>query len=238
MLPTQSVAALSVSAARYLKEKSVISERREEPGDRLKRLQTALMLGFRDTRRTDLFEALYRLSFRQVHTFVSVTRRGSARALDPDDLTQEVFLNVYRYSSSFKEQSGGFRGWCLTIARNVISRKAREHLRRAMLPLAESSDPADSSAGPRELSITQEEALSFHRAWRTYLLAYAAAYRELKPRDQEALRLVEVEGLQYREAALRLGVGLSNMKMILLRARKRIWRQMDAWGGSQTRAAG
>jgi RNA polymerase sigma-70 factor (ECF subfamily) len=238
MLQTQSSATLSVSAARYLKERGVLSERREDPSDRLKRQQTALMLGFRDTRRADLFEALYRLSFRQVRTFVSVTRRGSARALDPDDLTQEVFLNIYRYSSSFKEQSGGFRGWCLTIARNVISRKAREHLKRSMLPLAESCDPADSSADPRELSITHEEALTLRRAWRTYLLAYAAAYRELKPRDQEALRLVEVEDLQYREAALRLGVGLSNMKMILLRARRRIWRRMDAWGSSETRAAG
>jgi len=238
MLQTQSSAALSVSAARYLKEKGVLLERPEELGDRHKRLQTALMLGFRDTRRKDLFEALYRLSYQQVRSFVSVTRRGSARALDPDDLTQEVFLNVYRYSSSFKEQSGGFRGWCLTIARNLISRKAREHLKRAMLPLAESFDPVDSSAGPRELSITHEEALSLRRSWRTYLLAYAAAYRELRPRDQEALRLVEVEGLQYRVAALRLGVGLSNMKMILLRARRRIWRRMGAWGGSEARAAG
>ena len=151
---------------------------------------------------------------------------------------QEVFLNVYRYSSSFKERAGGFRGWCLTIARNVISRKAREHLRRAMLPLVDGSDPADSSQGPREQSITQEEALSFRRAWRTYLLAYAAAFRELKPRDQEALRLVEVEGLAYKEAADCLGVGLSNMKMILLRARRRIWRRMGEWGGSEARAAG
>jgi len=238
MLQTQSSVALSISAARYLKERGVLLEGSEEPEERRKRLQTALMLGFRDTRRADLFEALYKLSHRQVRAFVSATRRGSARVLDPDDLTQEVFLNIYRYSSSFKEQSGGFRGWCLTIARNVISRKAREHLKRSMLPLAESCDPADSSAGPRELSISQEEATALRRAWRTYLLAYAAAYRELKPRDQEALRLVEVEGLQYRDAALRLGVGLSNMKMILLRARRRIWRRMGAWGGSEIRAAG
>ena len=196
------------------------------------------MVGFRDTQRADLFEALYRLSHAEVRGFVSATRRGSARALDPDDVTQEVFLNVYRYGSSFKERAGGFKGWCLTIARNVISRKAREHLKRAMLPLAEGFEPADCAAGPRELSISQEEVSCLRRAWRTYLLAYVAAYRELKPRDQEALRLVEVEGLAYREAAARRGVGLSNMKMILLRARRRIWRRLCAWGGVGARAAG
>jgi len=238
MHTTQASAALSVSAARFLKQGGVLSVRDELARDRAERLQTALMVGFRETQRADLFEALYRLSYSEVRAFVGSRRRGSARALDPDDITQEVFLNVYRYSSSFKERAGGFRGWCLTIARNVISRKAREHLRRTMLPLVEGSDPADSSQGPREQSITQEEALSFRRAWRTYLLAYAAAYRELKPRDQEALRLVEVEGLAYKEAADRLGVGLSNMKMILLRARRRIWRRMGEWGGSEARAAG
>jgi len=238
MQKTQAPAALSVSAARYLRDGGALREREEGILDRRKRLQTALMVGFRDTQRADLFEALYRLSHGEVRAFVSATRRGSARALDPDDIAQEVFLNVYRYSSSFKERAGGFKGWCLTIARNVISRKAREQLKRATLPLAEGFEPADCAAGPRELSISHEEASGLRRAWRTYLLAYAAAYRELKPRDQEALRLVEVEGLAYREAAVRLGVGLSNMKMILLRARRRIWRRMSAWGGVGARAAG
>jgi len=238
MLKANTTGALSLSAARYLKEKGVLLERSGELGERRSRLQTALMVGFRDTRRADLFEALYRLSHAQILVLVRATRRGSARTLDPDDLTQEVFLNVYRYASSFKERSGGFRGWCVTIAYNLIRRKARDLQRRPMLPLVEGCDPMDSAAGPREINITYEDALALRRAWRTFLLAYAAAYRELKPRDQEALRLVELDGLAYAEAALRLGVGLSNMKMILLRARRRIWRRMAAWTGSEARVAG
>ena len=237
MLKARKTAALSMSAARYLRERGALYPS-EESEKRRARLQTALMVGFRDTRRADLFEALYRLSHAQILTLVRTTRRGAARTLDPDDLTQEVFLNVYRYASSFKERSGGFRGWCMTIAYNLIRRKARDLQKRPLLPLSEGCDPVDYSAGPREINITHVEALALRRAWRTYLLAYAAAYRELKPRDQEALRLVELNELTYSEAALRLGVGLSNMKMILLRARRRIWRRMAAWRGSGARAAG
>ena len=95
MQKTQAPAALSVSAARFLKTGGVLRERDEEPRERRKRMQTALMVGFRDTQRADLFEALYRLSYREVRAFVGATRRGSARVLDPDDITQEVFLNIF-----------------------------------------------------------------------------------------------------------------------------------------------
>ena len=218
--------------------RGILEDRAAGLEERQGSLQTALMLGFRDTRRTDRFEALYRLSHPEVFGWVSAMRRGSARALDPDDLTQEVFLNVYRYASSFRERSGGFRAWCMTIARNLIRRKAREHLKRSMRPLTEGYEPADHAAGPGEASAGNEEAAELCRAWNTFLLAYAEAYAELKPRDQEALRLVEIEGLRYTEAAHRLGVGISNMKMILLRARRRIWRRMSVWGCHQARAAG
>jgi predicted DNA-binding protein (UPF0251 family) len=40
------------------------------------------------------------------------------------------------------------------------------------------------------------------------------------------LHLVEVEGLSYQEAGDILGVGRSNMKMIVFRSRKRVARRM------------
>ncbi len=238
MLQTQQTVALSIPAARFLQERGVLADLSEDHEVRQRQLQTALMLGFRDTGRSDLFEALYRLSHPEVLRWVSTMRRGSARSLDPDDLTQEVFLNVYRYASSFRERSGGFRAWCMTIACNLIRRQASDLQKRPMRPLTEGCDPADHAADPSEATLVQEEAAQLLRAWHTYLLAYAAAYGELKPRDQEAMRLVEVEGLRYAEAALRLGVRLSNMKMILLRARRRIWKRMGVWDGPLARAAG
>ena len=188
----------------------------------LSHILTALMVGFRDTGRRDLFDALYRLAQPGLVLWVTKKRRGAALRLDPEDLIQEVFLSIHRYRGSFKEQRGGFQAWSMTIARNLIRRQAQRLLRRSMRAHLEDCDPADPRNGPRENAINQEEAQLMRGAWQLYLLAYAKAYDSLKERDREALRLVELEGLRYAEAAERLGVGLSNMKMILLRARHRI----------------
>ncbi|MFT5287367.1 MAG: DNA-directed RNA polymerase specialized sigma24 family protein, partial [Planctomycetota bacterium] len=56
---------------------------------------------------------------------------------------------------------------------------------------------------------------------------------ELRPRDQRALHLVEVEERSYIEAGEILGVGRSNMKMIIFRARKRMAASMAKAMGSQ-----
>ena len=54
------------------------------------------------------------------------------------------------------------------------------------------------------------------------LSATFLATQVLGERDRAALHMVEVEGLTYAEAGRRLGVGRSNMKMIMFRSRKRI----------------
>jgi DNA-directed RNA polymerase specialized sigma24 family protein len=43
-----------------------------------------------------------------------------------------------------------------------------------------------------------------------------------------ALELVELEGLSYAEAGARLHVGISNMKMIMFRARRRLRAKIGA----------
>ena len=196
------------------------------------------MLGFRDTGRADLFEALYKLSHPEVLGWVSSMRRGIARRLDPDDLAQEVFLSIHRYRGSFKERQGGYRAWCMTIARNLIRRQSQSLQRKSHLSQVDGCDFPDLANGPTETAISREEAALMRRAWQLYLLTYAKAFEGLSPRDQEALHLVEIDGLRYAEAAERLGVGLSNMKMILLRARQRIRRKMGLERQIPHKAAG
>jgi DNA-directed RNA polymerase specialized sigma24 family protein len=59
-------------------------------------------------------------------------------------------------------------------------------------------------------------------AWMIVLVHYAEAYEQLSTRDRQALDLIEVQGLSYATACRKLSVGLSNMKMTLFRARRRI----------------
>jgi len=238
MLQATQAQPLTHSVARFLHEKDGFSVHDEDQEAHLSRLLTALMVGFRDTGRSDLFDALYRLAQPGLVLWVTKKRRGTALRLDPEDLTQEVFLSIHRYRGSFKEQKGGFRAWSMTIARNLIRRQAQGLLRRSMRAHLEDCDPPDPRNGPREEAISHEEARLMRSAWQLYLLVYAKAYDGLKQRDQEALRLVELEGLRYAEAAERLGVGLSNMKMILLRARHRIRIKMGIESQIQHKVAG
>ena len=238
MLQATQAQPLTHSVARFLHEKGEFSVHDEDQDAHLSRLLTALMVGFRDTGRSDLFDALYRLAQPGLVLWVTRKRRGTALRLDPEDLTQEVFLSIHRYRGSFKEQKGGFRAWSMTIAHNLIRRQAQRLLRRTMRAHLEDCDPPDPRNGPREEAISQEEARLIRSAWQLYLLAYAKAYDGLKQRDQEALRLVELEGLRYAEAADLLGVGLSNMKMILLRARHRIRIKMGIEKQIEHKAAG
>ena len=75
-----------------------------------------------------------------------------------------------------------------------------------------------------------ENAESDARCQRVYMLVlclYNDIYeRELKDRDRRALHLVEVERLPYREAADQLGIRLENFKMIVCRARKKIFQSL------------
>jgi DNA-directed RNA polymerase specialized sigma24 family protein len=65
------------------------------------------------------------------------------------------------------------------------------------------------------------------RVYLIFLLLYLRAFDlRLSEREKRALRLVEVDGLRYREAADELGIKLENLKMVICRARKKIFKTM------------
>ena len=65
------------------------------------------------------------------------------------------------------------------------------------------------------------------RVYALLLTIYTDVYaHELKPRDRLALELVEIHRLGYRDAAAVVGVRLENFKMIVCRARKKIFQSM------------
>ncbi|MDP6763414.1 MAG: sigma-70 family RNA polymerase sigma factor [Planctomycetota bacterium] len=193
------------------------------------RLETGLMALFRDRGEDDAFEALHAIARPTLLRSISFGLRGTAAGVDPTEVLQDTFVNIYRYAAGFRDRHpSSFRAWARTIAHNV----ARQHLGRrrhgSLDSLPESlQEPADSRANPALLVCGEEERAGLRRAWVLLLIQYAAAFSELSPRDRLALTLVEVEGLSYTETCERLGVGMSNMKMIMFRARKRIRGRME-----------
>ena len=187
------------------------------------RLETAVMALFRDERDELAFQALYEMTRESLLEWISGLLHARSTA-DPLEVLQDTFVNIYRYASSFRdEQPRSFRVWSRTIAGNLVRRRARRTREPSWLALpAGIHEPADHRQGPPGLLVRDEQRRSVLGAWMIVLSQYAAAYRDLCARDRVALDLIEVQGLSYGEAGARLCVGLSNMKMIMFRARRRL----------------
>jgi len=185
---------------------------------------------FRDRRGEQEFTALYDYSAAALQVQVVRQLTGQAARLDPGEICQDAFVNIYRYSAGFRDEGPrSFRSWSGAIARNAIRRryKSRPMLSFQALPDAV-GEPADPDSDPAlELSLREERG-RIAAAWAILLTQYLAAFEGLSSRDRAALEMVEVEGLSYAQGCARLGVGMSNMKMIMFRARKRIRARMGA----------
>jgi RNA polymerase sigma factor (sigma-70 family) len=201
----------------------------EESADEFEnRIGTSLMTLWRDDRRSECFEALYEFSRSSVLQWIrSLLHRGQA-ALDPLDLLQDTFVNVYRYPTAFREEhAGSFRVWVRTIAGNLIRRATTSRQRISFLQLSEAmAETEERAENPFHRALQEEQEQRIHGAWALFLSHYWNAWRGLGLRDRRTLQLIEVEGLSYEEAGRILGVGRSNMKMIVFRSRKRIARRM------------
>lgn len=194
------------------------------------RLGTLLMALYRDERSGESFEALYHFARPALLQWIrGLLHRGLCH-LDPAELLQDTFVNVFRYPNAFREEHGGsFRVWVRTIAGNIVRRAGATRSKLSFQELPEGlQEPEDTGEGPASRAEAEEQLRRLRGAWMLFLCHYARAWRELSQRDRRTLHLVEVEGLSYQEAGQILQVGRSNMKMIVFRSRKRIARRMRA----------
>lgn len=212
---------------------------RRDPSEKLdayeNRIGTCLMAAYRDTRRSDCFEALYAFAGASVQQWIRGLLQRGLGHLDATELLQDTFVNVYRYPSAFREDHpGSFRVWVRTIAGNLVRRASVPRSRLSFQELPEGlQEPEDRRENPVLRALQAEQQRRLRGAWMLFLCHYARAWVDLSQRDRRTLHLVEVEGVTYAEAGVILGVGRSNMKMIVFRSRKRIVRRMrQAMNGS------
>ncbi len=151
-------------------------------------------------------------SFRQdVETNVPALRRY-ARALTrdgelADDLVQDTLVRALRSEHLF--HGGEIRSWLFTILTNLNRNRLRSLARRPMTSTLDDSDAPD-SAGPEAGGRDIERAL------------------DLLVEDQkQALLLVVLEGLSYREVAEVQGVPIGTVMSRLARARAQIKAYLD-----------
>jgi RNA polymerase sigma factor (sigma-70 family) len=193
-------------------------------------VSTRLMEAFRLHAGRACFGLLYELNCAHLLVQVSSCLRRYGSRTDPRDVLQEVFFNVYRYPHRFNcERDDAFRVWSAMIVRNTVLKHLRSNGRagHSETPFEDLSDQAEvRPSEPLGGVIEREDSRECGRVYLTYLHLYLEFYAMLSPREQQAIHLVEVEELSYREAADRLAIKLENLKMVIFRARRKIHRSM------------
>jgi RNA polymerase sigma-70 factor (ECF subfamily) len=122
---------------------------------------------------------------------------------EAEDLSQEVFLRVWKEAANFKA-TGSLKGWVFRIASNL----ALNRLRRARLPLAPEPD-----AGPGAGLDPSERLAARERA-----RAVREAVESLPETQRLAVVLLRFEGLSYGEIAQALDLSGSAAASLIHRA--------------------
>ena len=84
-------------------------------------------------------QAWRQLVVSQHRRIYAICYRFTGSATDAEDLTQDVFLKLYRNLASFDVERGSFQTWITTLARNLLV----DHFRRTRLERA--TDSLDAS---------------------------------------------------------------------------------------------
>ena len=194
-------------------------------------VSTSLMDCFKDSGNSAVFALLFELNRDSFLHAIQCNLRRSYHHVDPNDVLQEVFLNIYRYPHRFLgDKSDAFRGWGHRIARNTLLKflKGQTRLSRFQAIDDEVIQPEDTrSKQPDRAATDAESAVVVDRAYLMYLQLYMLHFGRLSAKERRALTMVEVEDRSYRDAAEELGIRLENLKMVIFRGRRKIFRGME-----------
>ena len=164
------------------------------------------------------FEAFEQLVVAHQQRIYRLGRRIVGQSQDADEVVQQTFLSVIEHLPELRDEAR-FSTWLTRIATNHALVLLRRRTRRATVPLQEDrSDESGEIPHPSYIarwSRTPEEIASQHETQQLV----DEALGELDEKYRLVFLLRDVEGLSTAEAAEVLGIGLSNVKVRLLRAR-------------------
>ncbi|REE95906.1 RNA polymerase sigma factor SigE [Thermomonospora umbrina] len=130
---------------------------------------------------------------------------------DAEDLTQEVFVRVFRSLSNYTP--GTFEGWLHRITTNLFLDMARRRQRIRFEGLAD--DAAERLHGREPTPAQAFDDRNFDADVQSALDALAPEYRA-------AVVLCDIEGLSYEEIAATLGVKLGTVRSRIHRGRAQL----------------
>ena len=150
--------------------------------------------------------------------------RFTGQAETARDLTQDVFIRVFRSLHAFDPQAGGFRTWLMRLTRNLLIDDYRKNKKHRVVDSLED-----------KIAVLEQRSGSDSRADRTLRAREAAdllqaALSRLSPDLREAVILRDVQEMEYREIAGTLAVPEGTVKSRISRGRRELAKQLRALG--------
>ena len=152
------------------------------------------------------FERIYRRHRREVYGSVLRDVRDPDEA---EDVTQAAFLNAFR-AMRRGDTPEKPRAWLLTIARNVVRRRARLRGER-----------------PQEVELDSELLLTLDEDDGSASADIHEALLRLTDAQREAILLREIQGRSYAEIAFELGLSLAAVEALIFRARRALAEELE-----------
>ncbi|WP_319633212.1 sigma-70 family RNA polymerase sigma factor [Romeriopsis navalis] len=146
---------------------------------------------------------------------------------DRSDLTQEVWIRVYRNIVKLQEPEK-FRGWLSRIATNLFYDELRKRKRHAPPLSLDAKLTFDDGEVSWELP-TDTPGPDEEMATREFYDQLQAAIADLPEVFRTTIVLREIEGLPYEEIAEITGVNLGTVKSRIARARSRLQDQLQGY---------
>jgi RNA polymerase sigma-70 factor (ECF subfamily) len=168
-------------------------------------------------------EAWQELVVSQHRRIYAICYRFTGSGTDAEDLTQDVFLKLYRNLASFDVERGSFQTWITTLARNLLV----DHFRRTRLERA--SDSLDASFSGDDNGARVAERLAeltdsgpspeTQAAGMELRVRIQQALAQLSPELREAVILRDLEDMDYKEIAQVLRIPEGTVKSRISRGR-------------------
>lgn len=164
--------------------------------------------------------AWQQLVLSQHRRIYAICYRFTGSATDAEDLTQDVFLKLYKNLASFDTQKGSFQTWITTLARNLLV----DHFRRTRIDRF--SDSLDATADGSDDGQTMADRLADSRPSQESHMAGVEtkarvqnALKQLSPELREAVILRDLEDMDYKEIAQVLRIPEGTVKSRISRGR-------------------
>jgi RNA polymerase sigma factor (sigma-70 family) len=166
------------------------------------------------------WEKLVRVHTRRIY---NICYRFTGQRHEAEDMTQEVFLRVYKTLGKFRLSQGAFTTWMTSVTRNLLidhhRRTKRDRMTDSMEDVAEVEYKRAPGPLPDQAALDSELSDQVQRA-----------LAKVSPELREAVILRDLQGFEYSEIQKVLGVPEGTVKSRINRGRIELAKRLEEMG--------